>query len=58
MNQFCITYLDVDEYGNETIEIYELESACNSVGLFISYHGWAIKFIEKQYRILSVEIVV
>ena len=57
MNQFRITYIDMDDYGNESIEIYEIESACNSVGLFISYHIWAIKFIERQHRILSVELV-
>ncbi len=52
-----ITYECEDDYGIVSIETYQIESACNSVGLFMNFHKWAILFIEKNHKILSVALV-
>jgi len=57
MYHYLITYIELDEYGRDNEQTYEIESACNSVGLFMLHHRWAIDYIEKQHQIVSITIL-
>jgi hypothetical protein len=54
MYNYRITYID---YNTDDTADYEIESACSSVGLFMVHHKWAIDFLEKNHRIVSVTLV-